>query len=181
MASHDFPLEHVYCCVESTVAMLLISLHLSASLSLGYTVCPSLVLGTISNDVRGDQCSSSCRFQVFTHAPFCISSRQSETLPFLQPSVSDCHRRSSETNRSWTFHRWPRSIPWVKPGDPQRRTAKLSPARFPELKEQLFQSTKCYGIFFSQQKSGIHSTGCSLSSTAIIGETMRCIYRNSFF
>lgn len=79
------------------------------------------------------------------------------------------------------FTGWPRSIPWVKPGDPQRRTAKLSPAQFPELKEQLFQSTKCYGIFFSQQKSGIHSTGCSLSSTAIIGETMRCIYRNSFF
>lgn len=127
MASHDFPLEHVYCCVESTVAMLLISLHLSASLSLGYTVCPSLVLGTISNDVRGDQCSSSCRFQVFTHAPFCISSRQSETLPFLQPSVSDCHRRSSETNQSWTFHGVTKVHPMSKTRWPSKKNCQVEP------------------------------------------------------
>lgn len=47
---------------------------------------------------------------------------------------------------------WLRTIPWVKPGEPQRRTAKFSPAQFPELKEQLFQSTTCYGLFSFHSK-----------------------------
>lgn len=40
----------------------------------------------------------------------------------------------------------------MKPGEPQRRTAKFSPAQFPELKEQLFQSTTCYGLFSFHSK-----------------------------